>query len=118
MIYCAKRVPISISNSIKTPFIGVKSIKSERDMEKVSSFMIQVVFSKESGIMISAMVEALSYSPMAINSKESIKAARLMVRAHTHGEMEKFLMESGKMARRRVTVYGEVFTVTVILVSG
>lgn len=118
MIYSEKRVPISISNSTKTPFIEVKSIKSEKDMEKVSSFMIQDVFSKESGIMISVMVEALSYLPMVINFKESIKVARLTVRAHIHGETEKFLMESGKMARRRVTVYGEVFKVTVILVSG
>ena len=55
---------------------------------------------------------------MEILTKVNSLIIKLMERGFTNGRMEKFMMDNGYKARKKVMVSGEVFMETVILENG
>lgn len=73
---------------------------------------------KDLGIMIRGMAKAMKGMQMGTSMKEISRTAKLMVEECTYGTMGKSMMESGRMDRRMVMVFGQDSMVIHTLASG
>jgi len=71
--------------------------------------MTLVVSMKDLGLQIKDMVEDLSSFQMVINIKENMKMEKLMEKELIHGEIMKFMMESGNVGRKMDMAFGREF---------
>lgn len=87
-------------------------------MGKVSQFMIQGDYMKESGTQIKETVVALNYIRIKIRTKANSRTIKRMEKEFTHGKMVKSMMESGQRELNKGMEFGKVFMEILIQDNG